>query len=184
MIGKLFRRAQPGPAGPARNILIASEGRPISDAVIALAVDMLDEGGKVTVLTAARLWGTSFGLPNPGLRPSKAEMDVQKENMFSALDSLEQAGIEADGHIVTTRHPSKSIQKQVAQRGCDTIIMGADAQKPWFLRATMWSQEPYRVSSRVAIPVHLVGPGNIEGNAPDLPGTAGRKRPTTARARI
>ncbi|WP_113913556.1 universal stress protein [Roseovarius dicentrarchi] len=178
MIAKLFRRAPQGGNGPARNILIASEGRPISDAVIALATDMLDPGGTVTVLTVARLWGTSFGLPNPGLRPSKAEMQVQKDIMYSALDRLEQAGIEADGHIVTTRHPSKSIRKQVAQRGCDTIIMGADARKPWFLRATMWSQEPYRVSAGAPVPVHLVGP-ETPGAPPPRPG----KRPAMARAR-
>jgi hypothetical protein len=118
MIRKLFRRAGQGNAGPVRNILIASEGRPISDDVIDLATSMYHaDGGHITVLTVARLWGTSFGLPNPGLRPSKAEMDVQKEIMFSALNRLEKAGIEADGHIVTTRHPSKSIEKQVQQRG-------------------------------------------------------------------
>ncbi len=54
--------------------------------------------------------------------PSKAKMNVQTENMFSALDRLEKAGIEADGHIVTTRHPSRSIQKQVSQRGTNTLI--------------------------------------------------------------
>ncbi len=160
MIRNLFRRARQGTTGPVRNILIASEGRPISDEVIDLAVDMHDGNGKVTVLTVARLWGTSFGLPNPGLRPSKAEMEVQKENMFSALSRLENAGIEADGHIVTTRHPSKSIRKQVTQRNCDAVIMGADLRRPWFLRSTMWSQEPYRVLAHSQVPVHLVRSGD------------------------
>lgn len=161
MIRHLFRRARHGTTGPVRNILIASEGRPISDEVIDLAAAMHDgDGGQVTVLTVARLWGTSFGLPNPGLRPSKAEMQVQKDNMLSALDRLEAAGIEADGHIVTTRHPSKSIRKQVAQRNCDAVIMGADIRRPWFLRSTMWSQEPYRVLAHLQVPVHLVRSGD------------------------
>lgn len=157
----MFRRAKATPTGPVRNILIASEGRPISDEVIDLAIDMHNvDGGHIMVLTVARLWGTSFGLPNPGLRPSKAEMEVQKQNVFSAIDRLEKAGIKADGHIVTTRHPSKSIQKQAEQQGFDAIIMGADMRRPWFFRATMWSQEPYRVLGRVQIPVHLVQSGD------------------------
>lgn len=160
MIRNFFRRkGRAGTALPASQLLIASEGRAISDEVIALAVDMLHgQSGQATVLTVARLWGTSFGLPNPGLRPSKAEMDVQKANMISALARLEKAGIKADGHIVTTRHPFKSIRNQAKQRGCDAIIMGADPRRPWFIRNLMWSQEPYRIRAGMQIPVHLVCP--------------------------
>lgn len=180
MIRKLFRRADQSNSGPVRNILIASEGRPISDDVIDLAMDMYHaDGGHITVLTVARLWGTSFGLPNPGLRPSKAEMDVQKEIMFSALNRLENAGIEADGHIVTTRHPSKSIEKQVRQRGCDAVIMGADIRRSWFFRNTMWSQEPYRVLSRLDVPVHLVRSGDRPARSVRKTG----KRPAIASAK-
>lgn len=169
MIRNLFRRARQGDAGPVRHILIASEGRAISDEVIDKAVDMLTQvhGGHVTVLTVARLWGTSFGLPNPGLRPSKAEMEVQKGNMYSALDRLKNAGIEADGHIVTTRTPLKSIRKHAVQKNCDAIIMGTDARRPWFVRGLMWSQEPYRVQANMPIPVHLVTPRDTQkGSAP------------------
>lgn len=157
MISTFFnRKRRTNDSKPAQHLLIASEGRPISDEVIGLTVDMLQAGGQVTVLTVARLWGTSFGLPSPGLRPSKREMDEQKENMFSALERLEKAGIEANGHIVTTRNPCKSIRKQVAQRDCDAIIMGADPRRPWFIRNMMWSQEPYRVQSSMPVSVHLV----------------------------
>lgn len=158
MIRNLFRRVRPkGEQSPVQHLLIASEGRHVSDEVIDRAVDMLRaHGGHATVLTVARLWGTSFGLPNPGLRPSKREMDEQKEIMFSALDRLEKAGIEADGHIVTTRNPCKSIRKQVAQRNCDAILMGADPRRPWYIRNMMWSQEPYRIQASMTVPVHLV----------------------------
>lgn len=179
MIRNLFRRArQTGDAGPVRHVLIASEGRHFSDEVIARAVDMLHvHGGHATVLTVARLWGTSFGLPNPGLRPSKREMDEQKEIMFSALDRLKDAGIEADGHIVTTRHPLKSIRKQALANNCEAIVMGADPRRPWFLRNLMWSQEPYRVKARMPVPVHLVCPDASEGT----PGR--RKRPAMTAAK-
>lgn len=171
MIGTFFnRKQQTDESKPVKHLLIASEGRPISDEVIARAVDMLQaNGGRATVLTIARLWGTSFGLPSPGLRPTKREMDEQKENMFSALNRLEEAGIEVDGHIVTTRNPCKSIRKQVTQKDCDAIIMGADPRRPWFVRNMMWSQEPYRVQSGMTVPVHLVCPQESVG-------TSGRQR--------
>lgn len=144
-------------ARPVRHLLIASEGRRFSDEVINGAVALLHgEGGRATVMTVARLWGTSLGLPNPGLRPSKREMDMQKDLMFDALERLENAGIAAEGHIVTTRHPLKSIRKKVKQSQCDAVIMGADPCRPWFLRGFMWSQEPYRVRAHMPIPVHLV----------------------------
>lgn len=157
-LGNLFGRAGgPGDARPVRHVLIASEGRRFSDGVIDRAVDMLHvDGGRATVMTVARLWGTSLGLPNPGLRPSKREMDTQKDLMFDALERLEKAGIVAEGHIVTTRHPLKSIRKKVKQSQCDAVIMGADPCRAWFLRGFMWSQEPYRVRAHMPIPVHLV----------------------------
>lgn len=177
MIRNFFRRKrQAGAELPASQLLIASEGRAISNEVIDLAVDMLHvHGGHVTVLTVARLWGTSFGLPNPGLRPSKAEMDVQKENMISALARLEKAGIKADGHIVTTRHPFKSIRNQAKQRGCDAIIMGADPRRPWFIRNLMWSQEPYRIRAGMKIPVHLVCPEPAQHTRKKRPAMAAAK---------
>jgi len=160
MIRKLFARSQPtnDPQNAAR-VLIASEGRRFTSEVIDLAVRMVRaEGGRVRVLSVARLWGTSFGLPNPGLRPSKREMAEQEDNVSWAIAQLEAAGIEADGHIVTTRHPSKSILKEAKRQNCDAIIMGADPRRHWVVRSMMWSQEPYRVRGRTPIPVHLVCP--------------------------
>ncbi|KQZ96093.1 hypothetical protein ASD64_18240 [Mesorhizobium sp. Root157] len=160
MIRTLFRQSRPaGDQRAVQSVLIASEGRRFSQDVIDLAVRMLrPHNGHATVLTVARLWGTGFGLPNPGLRPSKREMDEQQENVFWALSQLEDAGVTANGHIVTTRNPSKSILNEAKRRTCDAIIMGADPRRPWFVRNLMWSQEPYRVHARTPIPVHLVCP--------------------------
>lgn len=158
MIQTLFTRPrQSGASRAVKHVLIASEGRRFNQDVIDQAVRLLAaEDGHVTVLSVARLWGTSFGLPNPGLRPSKREMAEQQENVFWALDALEEAGAEADGHIVTTRNPRKSILKYAKRHGCDAIVMGADPRRPWFIRNFMWSQEPYRVHAGTSIPVHLV----------------------------
>lgn len=159
LVRNLF--ARPGSAkdmqAPGR-VLIASEGRRFTAEVIDQAVRLARAGsGHVRVLTVARLWGTSFGLPNPGLRPSRREMAVQEDNVSWAIDQLEKAGVSADGHIVTTRHPSKSILNEARRQNCSAIVMGADPRRNWFVRSMMWSQEPYRVRGRTPIPVHLVG---------------------------
>ena len=160
MIRNLFRHSPPaGDPQTVHSVLIASEGRRFSNDVIDLAVRMVRaQGGHARVLTVARLWGTGFGLPNPGLRPSKREMAEQEENVTWAISQLEDAGVSADGHIVTTRNPRKSILNEAKRQKCGAIIMGADPRRPWFVRGLMWSQEPYRVHSRTPIPVHLVCP--------------------------
>jgi nucleotide-binding universal stress UspA family protein len=141
------------------NVLVASEGRRFSQEVIDLAVRLVHgQGGRAQVLTVARLWGTSFGLPNPGLRPSRREMAEQEENIIWAIARLESAGVEADGHIVTTRNPCRSILSEARRKQCDAIVMGADPRRNWLVRSMMWSQEPYRVRGRTEVPVHLVCP--------------------------
>lgn len=162
---KLFRSSPtPGNHHLVQNVLIASEGRRFSQAAIDLAVNILkSQNGRVTVLTVARLWGSGLGLPNPGLRPSKREMDEQKDNVTWALARLEEAGVSANGHIVTTRNPTKSILNAAKRQKCDAIIMGADPRRSWLVRNFMWSQEPYRVSARTPTPIHLVIPhGNSD----------------------
>lgn len=160
---KLFRSSStPGNHDLVQNVLIASEGRRFSQEAIDLAVSILNaQDGRVTVLTVARLWGTALGFPNPGLRPSKREMDEQKDNVSWALARLEEAGVSANGHIVTTRNPTKSILNEAKRRKCDAIVMGADPRRSWFVRNFMWSQEPYRVSARTRMPIYLVCPGEI-----------------------
>lgn len=181
----LFGKGRQDPAAPPRHIMIASEGRSFSDEVIAMAVNMLPEkDGSIFVVTVARLWGTSWGLPNPGLRPSRREMQAQHDNLNSALDRLEKMGINAKGHIVTTRHPTKSIGKLVRLKGCDTVVMGADPRRSSFTASMMWSQEPYRVQKALPVPVHLA----CSEKDPDARAATGKKsrqsgRPVSTRAK-
>lgn len=147
----------PEQSGDIQKLLVASEGRRFTNEVIQRAADLLRaDRGEARILTVARLWGTSFGLPNPGLRPSKSEMAEQQSIVEDAIRQFERLGIKASGHIVTTRQPKKSILKEAQRQKCDAIIMGADRKKPWYLRNFMWSQEPFRVRSRAPLPVYLV----------------------------
>jgi nucleotide-binding universal stress UspA family protein len=140
-----------------RAVLLASEDREIPTSAIDLAARIAKRSGApVHVFTIARVWGTSFGFPNPGLQPTRREWDQQRHNVEKAVGRLERKGVEADGRVVGTRAGAKRIAKEAHRLGCDAIVMGADAPKHPLIRSFAWSQEPQRVRRRSRVPVLLV----------------------------
>jgi nucleotide-binding universal stress UspA family protein len=154
------KRSEPSTdLGTAERVLLASEGRRFTPEVIEVAARLARPvGGKVRVLTIARLWGTGLGLPHPGLRPNRRELAVHEDNVANAIRELNAAGVAANGHIITTRKPWRSILNEAGRLGSHAVVMGADPRRPWFVGDFMWSQEPYRVRRHARIPTHLVGP--------------------------
>lgn len=153
------RATAPAESAGAQSVLLASEGRPFDEEAVRLAARLARaRRGHVRVLSIARMWGTSFGLPHPGLLPNKREMAEHESNVAKAVRALKRAGVSADGHIISTRKATKSILGEAERQGCGAIVMGADARRAWLVGDFMWSQEPYRVRRRAEIPVHLVGP--------------------------
>ena len=150
--------------------MLASEGRPFSDAVIARVVELAKAGGaSVRVFTIARIHGVSFGMQMPGLLPTKAEWEEQRDIVDKAVKRLERKGIEADGHVVGTRKSTKRIVDEAKIAGCDAIVMGADPDRNRVLGDVSWSQEPQRVRRKAKIRV----PG---------PTSRLRRRPTNGQA--
>ena len=140
-----------------RAVLLASEEREISRAAIQLAARMARRcRAPVHVFTIARIWGTTFGFPNPGLYPSKKEWDTQRVNVDKAVSALRRKGIDADGRVVGTRAGAKRIIREARRLECDAIVMGADPPRHRLLADFIWSQEPYRVRRRADVPVYLV----------------------------
>jgi nucleotide-binding universal stress UspA family protein len=121
------------------------------------AARLAKEGNaSVRVFSVARIWGTSLGLPMPGLLPSKREWDEQRNVVTDAVEALERKGIEAQGRVVSSRKGNKRIVAEAERLGCEAIVMTADADRHWLLGDFMWSQEPQRVRRRAKVPVHLV----------------------------
>jgi nucleotide-binding universal stress UspA family protein len=142
---------------PVQRILLASEGRPIPDAVIARVVELArGSGASVHVLSIARVHGVAFGLPNPGLLPTKREWDEQREIVRMAVARLRRKKIKADGHVLGTRTASKRIVDEAQRERCDVIVMAADADRNRLAGNVMWTQEPQRVARRAKLPVILV----------------------------
>jgi hypothetical protein len=83
-------------------VLIASNGEKIPGAAIRQAL-RISAGDPVAVVTVARIYGSSLGLPNPGLMPTRKEMDEQKGIAERAVAAIEKGGSEAWGQIAATR---------------------------------------------------------------------------------
>ena len=150
------RRDEAGPAAFKR-ILLASEGRAITPAAIARTIELARiADASVHVLSIARVHGTALGLPSPGLLPTKAEWDQQREVVSKAVARLRRKGIEADGHVLGTRKTTRRILDEAASEGCDAIVMAADPDRGRLTRDLLWSQEPQRVRRKAKLPVFLV----------------------------
>jgi nucleotide-binding universal stress UspA family protein len=140
-----------------RAVLLASEEREIPSEAVQLAARIARRcRAPVHVFSIARVWGTSFGFPNPGLNPSKREWDEQHANVEKAVKALRRKGIDADGRVVGTRAAAKRIVREARRLECDAIVMGADPPRSRLLADFIWSQEPYRVRRRADVPVYLV----------------------------
>jgi nucleotide-binding universal stress UspA family protein len=141
-----------------RAVLLASEEREIPRAAVDLAARIAERSNApVHVFSIARVWGTSFGFPNPGLLPTKKEWDKQHEVVKKAVARLRRKGIEADARVIGTRAAAKRIVQEAKRLKCDVIVMGADEPKHLLLRDFSWSHEPHRVKAKAGdIPVYLV----------------------------
>lgn len=123
------RRGDPPPATPCR-ILLASTGAPFSAAAIERAGDLAGDG-RVGVITIARLHGYAFGMPNPGLLPTKKERDAQRSIVQAAIDRLAARGIEADGEVAVTRAEAGTIAKAAKRRQVANVVMDARVTSRW-----------------------------------------------------
>jgi nucleotide-binding universal stress UspA family protein len=140
-----------------KSLLLASEGRAIPRPAVELAARLAKQAGaEVHVLAVARVWGTSLGLPHPALMPNKRELKEQHERVAAALAILKRRGITASGQVLGTRNAAKRIVIEAHRRRADAIVMAADPPRHWLVADMFWSQEPYRVRRRAAVPVYLV----------------------------
>jgi nucleotide-binding universal stress UspA family protein len=138
-------------------ILVASEGRAIPPAVIEFAARLAaPRKAPVDVFSIARIHGSAYGFPSPGLLPNKREWQEQRDLVAAAVKALRKRGLQADGEVVGTRKPTARICQQATQLGCDVIVMAADPPRNRVVADFLWTQEPYRVRRKARVPVYLV----------------------------
>jgi len=115
------RRFDPQPTGQA-TVLLASSGAPFSRAAVRRAHE-LAAGEPVAVLSILKVYGSAFGLPNPGLLPTKRERDEQLAIVGRAIKELERRGCSVDGQIATTRSAGRTIAKVARARQVRYVVM-------------------------------------------------------------
>jgi hypothetical protein len=115
------RKFDKQPAQPA-TVLIASNGVPVPGSAVRLALRM-GGGEPVAVLNIARLYGSSLGLQNPGLMPTRKELAEQKQVVERTVHSIEKAGVQAWGQLAITRRPAKTISAAAKARGVGHVIV-------------------------------------------------------------
>src|SRR5215472_3132172 len=102
------------PTAPA-GVLLASPGAPFSREAIRRACE-LAAGEPVAVLSILKVYGSAFGLPNPGLMPTRRERDEQYAIVGRAIKDLERLGGDVDGQIAATRSAGRAIAKAARAR--------------------------------------------------------------------
>jgi nucleotide-binding universal stress UspA family protein len=103
-------------------VLLASPGSQFSRAAMQRARELAD-GQPVAVLSILKIYGSSFGLPNPGLMPTRRERDEQLKNVKLAIHELERRGCTVDGQIAATRSAGRTIAKVARARKVTYVVM-------------------------------------------------------------
>ncbi len=156
----LRRAVRPPPdpvAGMPTRILLASEERDFSPRALDYTADLAARtDAPVHVFVIARIHGTAFGFPNPGLMPTRREWEARRATVDTAVAALERRGIAATGAVLGTRKATKRITGEAERLGCDVIVMEAGPERHPLVADFMWSQEAYRVRRKASIPVHVV----------------------------
>jgi hypothetical protein len=111
-------RAPTEPAG----VLLASPGAPFSSAAIRRACQ-LAAGEPIAVLSILKVYGSTFGLPNPGLLPNQREREEQYAIVKRAISAVERRGGTADGQITATRSAGRTIAKAARRRNVRYVVM-------------------------------------------------------------
>jgi len=115
------RRFDPQPTAPAA-VLLASPGSPLSRAAVRRARELAG-GEPVAVLSILKVYGSQFGLPNPGLLPTRREREEQLAIVSRAIKDLERLGGNADGQVATTRSAARTIAKVARTRQVRYVVM-------------------------------------------------------------
>ena len=106
------------------DVLLASDGRhDFSTRAVARAAALAGGGGRVAVVTIAKIYGSSYGLPNPGLLPTKRELAERREWVAGAIRTLERKGAVADGQIASTRRGTKKLAAIARLRSPRVVVI-------------------------------------------------------------
>ena len=104
--------------------MLASDGRQdFSRRAVARATALSTSGRPVAVVTIAKIYGSSFGMPHPGLLPTKVELAERQGWVVAAIRQLKAAGASADGQVAATRRTAKKLAAVARARGASVVVI-------------------------------------------------------------
>jgi len=89
----------------------------------AALAELSPAGQPVAVLSILKVYGSTFGMPNPGLLPTRREREEQFALVDRAIKDLERRGCTVDGQIAATRSAGRTIAKVARVRQVRYVVM-------------------------------------------------------------
>lgn len=114
------RRGGPPPGSPRDTVVVLRSDSPASNELLGAA---REAGGAIAVVLILPVHGFAFGLPNPGLLPTRSERAKAEDAVTATLRRLRKAGLDADAQIVVTRKATKAIAGIVRRRGAQRVLL-------------------------------------------------------------
>lgn len=143
------------PDPPKRILLVSIAGAPFPAEVIRRAVAIATpEHAKITVLGIARVFGTSLGIPHPGLKPTMGEWEDQRTVVNDAADLLRRRGFEVRVAAAKSRNAPKMIARWGTARNFHAIVLADPERSKW--RRRIEGDLTHEIERRCGIPVHAV----------------------------
>jgi nucleotide-binding universal stress UspA family protein len=137
-------------------ILVASAGDPIPAEVLARVRDLAgDSRPPVIVVSVARIWGTALGLPNPGLYPTRQEMEQQREHVAAAATALVQQRFHVETDVLRARNAGKAIARYAEKRGCRAVLIADPRSTRW--QRIFFGDVSREIKRRTSIQIEPVG---------------------------
>jgi hypothetical protein len=122
--GPAWRRSRAAAPAEAAGVLLASAGKRFSDQAVRSAVAAA-HGERILVLSTARIYGTAFGLQNPGLLPTKREWAEQVDLVEAAVKKIRRAGGPAKGEVIATRDAVKTFIRAAQRHSVRCVVLQA-----------------------------------------------------------
>lgn len=110
----------------------------------------------VHVVSIARIWGTSLGLPNPGLYPNRIEIEDQRNIVDTASAAVRRQGFEVKSRILSARNPAKAIAIYAESIRATAVVLGDPAHDAKRWEHLLKGHDARDLIRKTTIPVHTV----------------------------
>ena len=125
-------RRQRGDAQPTDpvGVVLLSAGHAFRPEAIECAVREAN-GATIAVVVIARIHGSAYGLPNPGLMPNAREKAAALSHVETAIKDIRKRGGRADGQVAIARSVVKIGAAVAKARDAKVVVLDEPDQPAW-----------------------------------------------------